>query len=187
MVCHPHPLYGGDMSNNVVSAICRALAKKSLLALRFNFRGVGRSQGGYSGGRGEQEDVRAALDFIALQGSVDAQRLGLVGYSFGASVILPVAPAEARVCGAVAISPPLGPPGLEPWRGYSRPKLLVSGGRDEHIPAPEFERLASELADPRECVVIPGADHFWWQHEAEVAARTADFFSRLFGRMESDG
>lgn len=181
VVCHPHPLYGGDMGNNVVLAVCRALVQHSITALRFNFRGVGRSQSGYSGGHGEQEDVRATLDFLGAQKGVAPQWLGLVGYSFGAMVMLPVAAAEARVYGAVAISLPLDPPGLEPWREYRQPKLLINGGRDEYIPASEFERLVAELPDPKEYAVIPGADHFWWGHEAEVASKTADFFARLLG------
>ena len=179
VVCHPHPLYGGDMSNNVVLAICQALVEKSIAALRFNFRGVGGSGGGFGGDIAEQEDVRAAIDLALSTPDVDAERIGLAGYSFGATVILPVAPADVRVKGAATISLPLDPPGLEPWREYLQPKLLISGGCDESVPASEFERLASELPDPKEYIIVPDADHFWWLHEAEAASRVADFFARL--------
>ncbi len=100
-------------------------------------------------------------------------------------VAVPVAAADMRVCGAAAISLPLEPPGLEPWRDYRQPKLLICGAQDTYIPAAEFERLASELPDPKEYVVIPGADHFWWMHEAEVASRVADFFVGVLGQIKS--
>ncbi|HJX69980.1 MAG TPA: hypothetical protein VJ441_02685, partial [Dehalococcoidia bacterium] len=90
-VCHPHPLYGGDMHNNIVLAICSALAEASIAAFRFNFRGVGRSQGAFAEGVGAQEDVKAALAFLTPSSKVDSQRVGLAGYSFGTRVALPVA------------------------------------------------------------------------------------------------
>lgn len=83
VLCHPHPLYGGDMENNVIVAVGRALVRSGLAALRFNFRGVGRSQGEFAGGVGEQEDARAALSFLATRPEIDPARLGIAGYSFG--------------------------------------------------------------------------------------------------------
>ena len=86
IVCHPHSLYGGSMSNSVVVAICQALARQSIAALRFNFRGVGRSGGNYGGGIDEQEDVRAALALVPSTSEIDPKKIGLAGYSFGAGV-----------------------------------------------------------------------------------------------------
>jgi len=83
VVCHPHPLYGGTMDNNVVYAVCQTLCQRGILALRFNFRGVGRSEG-MVGGMGDPEDVVAAISFIISMDRVDVARVGLCGYSAGA-------------------------------------------------------------------------------------------------------
>src|SRR5579875_1176116 len=89
VVCHPHPLYGGSMDNNVVDALCDAALQEGLAALRFNFRGVGRSTGSYDNGEGEQEDVLAAVQ--AAGDRLSGAAIGLAGYSFGASVAARVA------------------------------------------------------------------------------------------------
>src|SRR5262245_27821409 len=90
-ICHPHPLRGGDMLNNVVTALAEDFAAVGFTVLRFNFRGVGRSTGQYAEGIGEQEDAKAALTWLSKQPGIDAQRLFLAGYSFGARVTLAVA------------------------------------------------------------------------------------------------
>ena len=105
VVCHPHPLYGGSMRNNVTYALADALVKCGIAALLFNFRGVGRSQGSHGGGIAEQEDVRAALDWLGPGKGVDAGRLGLAGYSFGAGVAYPVGCRDERVKAIALVSP----------------------------------------------------------------------------------
>ena len=91
VICHPHPLYGGSMHNNVTCAIAEFLTAKAISALLFNFRGVGRSEGQHGGGVAEQQDIGAALDWLQAQSTISPMKLGLAGYSFGASVALPVA------------------------------------------------------------------------------------------------
>ena len=88
IVCHPHPLYGGSMDNNVVNCLCSALNAESLISFKFNFRGVGRSQGDFGDGAGEQEDVSSAISFITTLSEVDPERVGLIGYSAGAAFAL---------------------------------------------------------------------------------------------------
>lgn len=105
VVCHPHPLHGGSMHNNVTYAIADVLVGSGIAALLFNFRGVGRSQGSYGGGTAEQEDIGAAIDWLALGQGVDVGRAGLAGYSFGGGVALPVACADERVRCIALISP----------------------------------------------------------------------------------
>lgn len=178
VVCHPHPLYGGDMDNNVVLAICQALVKKSIAALRFNFRGVGRSEGRFDQGVGEQEDVLAALGALRERQEVDSARLGLVGYSFGAAVAAAAGPRAGQVKALALISLPLVMGNLDALKDYPRAKLLVSGGRDSFVPRQGMERLAAELPPPVESEVVPETDHFWWGHEDKVAAKVAEFLCR---------
>ena len=176
VVCHPHPLYGGSMSNNVVFAICQELAQQSIAALRFNFRGVGKSGGTFGGGVAEQEDIKAALAFISSASNIDSRRIGLVGYSFGASVAIPVAVEDSRVNLLALVSPALSGSGWEQLRGYSKPKFLISGNYDFVIPLRQFQQYVQDIPEPREYQIISGADHFWQGYEEEVAQKVAQFF-----------
>lgn len=170
-VCHPHPLYGGDMENNVVVALCRALAEGGTAALRFNFRGVGGSGGSYGAGVGEREDARAALEFLAGRPEVDGGRLGLAGYSFGAVVALGAADERPRALAAV--SPPAGTPASSQVRV---PTLLISGDRDDIASARRLPEMAESLGQACEVRSVAGADHFWWGHEEALATAVLEFF-----------
>ena len=182
VVCHPHPLYGGDMYNNVVSVICQALARESIATLRFNFRGVGRSEGDHEEGIGEQVDVSAALDFVQSAEGVDRGRLALAGYSFGTKVAMPVALRDERVRAVALVSPFLDDADWQRLKAYSVPKLFVCGSEDSFISVHKVKRLVGEAAPPSECEVVFGADHFWWGFEGKIARKVADFFrSALFG------
>ncbi len=186
VVCHPHPLYGGSMDNNVVRAISQALVERGMAALVFNFRGVGGSQGSFDGGRGEQDDVRSALDWLCSRDDVDARRIGLAGYSFGAAVALPVACGEQRVKAVALVSLPLMDDAqVEQSQALLStcgiPKLLVCGDDDFVVPLGAVQRLAEVVREPKEVRVIPGADHFWWGDEGTVAATVADFLHRHIG------
>lgn len=175
VVCHPHPLYGGTMDNNVVLAVCQALWGKGISAFRFNFRGVGRSEGTL-GGVGQPEDVIAAVSFIASMEKVELGRIGLCGYSAGAMAAFATMPLDERIQAAAAISPPVSLATLEGLKAYTKPKLIVIGSRDDFTPAPDFQRFGESLPEPKECEVIPGADHFWWGYEDQVGERVASFF-----------
>lgn len=176
VVCHPHPLYGGNMSNNVVRSICQALAQRSIAALRFNFRGAGQSEGTFGDGISEQEDVSAALSFVASNPDIDPARIGLAGYSFGAGVAAPVAVQDSRVKLMALVSPALSDSTWEQLKGYKMPKLLISGEHDFVIPAAQFQQHLKDTAEPRQGEVISGADHFWMGYEEELAQKVARFF-----------
>lgn len=180
IVCHPHPLYGGSMSSNVVFAICQALAQRSIAALRFNFRGVGKSGGKYGEGIAEQEDVRAALAFALSTPSIDRNKIGLAGYSFGTMVAVPVAVQDERVRLLALVSPALSDSGWEELKTYTKPKLLIAGGNDFVIPERKFRQEVKDIPEPRQCQIIAGADHFWTGFEGEVARRVAEFFAGGF-------
>jgi hypothetical protein len=170
------------MENNVVMAICQGLLEQAVAAFRFNFRGVGRSGGVYGNGITEREDVKAALAFVRARPEIDTKRIGLAGYSFGATVALPVALEDDRVSRLALISPPLAGPAWEQLKGYPKPKLLMVGSADAFISAKEFRQYAQDMPEPRQYFVISGADHFWWGYEKELAQKVSQFFSNGFGQ-----
>jgi len=182
IVCHPHPLYGGNMSSNVIFAICQALAQQSIAALRFNFRGVGKSGGVFGGGIAEQEDVKAALALISSTPNIDQKRIGLAGYSFGASVALPVAIQDGRVNLLALVSPALLDSGWEQLKGFTKPKLLIAGDNDFVIPQRQFWQYVKDIPEPKQCQLISGAAHFWEGFEEEVALKVTEFFAAGFSR-----
>jgi alpha/beta superfamily hydrolase len=175
VVCHPHPLYGGTMDNNIVIAVSQALAQASIASLRFNFRGVGESQGFYSEGIGEQDDVKAAIGCLISQEAVDLDRIGLCGYSFGAGVALDVAAKDPRVKALALVSPILAP--SSPVESYAMPKLLLWGSQDLALPDVDLKKFTDDLPDPKQFKVISGADHMWWGYEDKVGERVAEFFT----------
>ena len=187
VVCHPHPLYGGDRESSVVRAIADGALAAGLAALRFDFRGVGASTGAYDEGLGERDDARAARVAAAAQPEVDATRVALAGYSFGGGVAASVL-AEAIAAGeagppALALVASSLPPPDEVHAalvGYARPLLLSAGERDAYASADAIATLAAERAPSgavTETLVAPGADHFWIGSEALLTEHTCAFFA----------
>lgn len=178
VICHPHPLYGGSMDNNVVNAIAESLARASFLTLKFNFRGVGLSQGKHSGGSGEQEDVGAAIDYLAGRKEADTGKLGLAGYSAGAAYGLPVAAADPRIKSLAGISPPLTMSDFGFLKNCRKHKLLLAGEKDDFTDINRFLEFARALPEPCEFAAFRGVDHFWCGSEPLLAGRVTDFFTR---------
>jgi alpha/beta superfamily hydrolase len=179
IVCHPHPLYGGSMDNNVVSSLCEALTKASFVSFKFNFRGVGASQGEFGQGIGEQTDVEAAISFISRLKGINSTRIGLTGYSAGAGFAIPVGSGDSRIKALAAVSPPLNMFSFDFLGSCLKPRLLVSGSRDDFTPADQFLEFCQNLAEPKQCQVIEGADHFWWEYESLLAAKVTAFFTKV--------
>jgi len=179
IVCHPHPLYGGSIDNNVVCNLSETLTQASLASFKFNFRGVGGSQGEFGQGIGEREDVEAAISFISTVKEVDSKRIGLAGYSAGAGFALPVGFNDARIRALAAVSPPLPMFDFDFLKSCPKPKLLISGNRDNLIPTDQFLEFCQNLPEPKECESIEGADHFWWGYESSLAAKVTAFFTRV--------
>jgi uncharacterized protein len=177
VVTHPHPLFGGDMANNVVLTAIRALGARGMSALRFNFRGVGRSTGMYGGGIDEADDVAAALAF--LKSRTPGPHF-VVGYSFGAAVAGRALLKGLSADGAICVAPPIAFMDLSflPWVPGLR--LIVVGERDELCPLPKLRALMAENRPasgemPPEIRVIEGADHFFGDGEAELFRVLRDF------------
>jgi len=179
VLCHPHPLYGGSMDNNVICGLSEMLAGASVASFRFNFRGVGGSHGEFDQGIGESEDASAAIAFISLLAEVDARRLGLAGYSAGAGFALPVGCADPRIKALAAISPPFTMFDFDFLKDCRKPRLLLLGSRDDLIPAGQFLEFCRHLPEPKEYETVEGADHFWWGYESTLAARVTAFFTAV--------
>jgi alpha/beta superfamily hydrolase len=155
IIAHPHPLYGGDMDNPVVRAIQQAYLHQGFSTLRFNFRGVGASEGRFDNGVGERADVQAALTWAAGLGLTD---IDLAGYSFGAWVNAGIGADCRRM---VMVSPPVAFMDFGPPVAIERLSLIVTGGRDEIAPPAMIDRCRARWNPAAAFEVIPGADHFY--------------------------
>jgi alpha/beta superfamily hydrolase len=178
VLCHPHPLYGGSMDNNVVLSVSLALVKKFFIAFMFNFRGVGRSQGSFGDGIAEQEDAAAAVRWVISQPEADNNRVGLAGYSFGAAVALPVACADDRVGALALISLPGGTLQTSQLKSCIKPKLLICGTNDFVVPLEQAQLMGKEAAEPKQFELVSGADHIWSGFESVLAEKVTTFFEQ---------
>lgn len=158
IVTHPHPLYGGDMYNMVVESIVHAYHKKGYTTLRFNFRGVGKSQGRYDNGIGEQKDIRAALAYLY---GIGIKHIDLAGYSFGAWVNSKITRQDDPVEGMIMVSPPAGFIDFQPITPINSLKLVVTGESDEIAPKDLIEKMLPTWNKNARFEVIKGADHFY--------------------------
>ena len=176
VVTHPHPLYGGDMHNVVVDAMVRALQRAGVAALRFDFRGVGRSEGEHGGGQDERLDVVAAIDLVApLAGDGPVV---LCGYSFGAAVAADVL--DPRLGGWALVAPPLGLVGAGLAGPDHRPKLVLAPAHDQLTP-PERMRAATATWSATTVEEVPMADHFLAGATTAVGERVVGFARSLAG------
>jgi alpha/beta superfamily hydrolase len=166
------------MNNNVILGASSALAGKSIIAFMFNFRGVGGSQGSYGEGIGEQEDVAAAISWLISQPAVDGDRVGLLGYSFGAAVALSVACTDARVSALALISLPSGESQISQLKGCAKPKLIICGTEDSVVPLEQAKLMGREVAEPKQLELISGADHFWSGYETVLGEKVTAFFEK---------
>lgn len=182
-ICHPHSLYGGSMDVSLVVSIARTLAERGIVALRFNFRGVGQSEGTFGDGVAELNDVAGAVDSLLREEGVDQERLHLVGYSFGAWVGLHYADHDPRIRSLVAIGLPVEHLEESFLSGYTRPKLFIAGEDDSICPPDMLRRFVEGLAPPKEVRILRGTDHFLIGREKEVAETVAGFIwpERLTG------
>jgi alpha/beta superfamily hydrolase len=162
VVCHPHPLYGGTMHNKVVYNAMKALNGFGFPVLRFNFRGTELSEGRHDYGQGERQDVQTALDWLKQEFSLP---ILFAGFSFGAAVGLRVACPDPNVEALVSLGTPVSAEG----RAYTyefladcrKPKLFISGDRDQFGPAERLHEVTWQAAEPKRFVLIHGADHFF--------------------------
>jgi len=177
IVCHPHPLFGGTLHNKVVFHAMKALNSFGFPVLRFNFRGTGLSEGEHASGVGEVEDVRKALDWLETEFNLP---IIFAGFSFGAAVGLRAAYDDPRVPALIALGLPAVPIEgriyeFEFLRACTKPKLFVSGSRDQFGPLGKLEALVNTFADPKTLVRIEAGDHFFEGRLKEMRVAIEDW------------
>ncbi len=159
VICHPHPLYGGTMHTKAVFTATHAFLELGIPALRFNFRGVGKSSGKFDEGRGEQDDVRAAIDYMVEK--YPGKRIIVSGHSFGAWMGMKAGCIDARVHVVIGMGTPVGFVDMGFLMYCTKPRLFIHGMQDKLIPVGKVEELYSELPEPKKLIRIEGADHFF--------------------------
>lgn len=183
---HPHPQHGGTMHTKAVYQGMKGLTRIGCAVLRFNFRGVGRSEGTFGKGEGEKDDFRAALDYMAA--AYPAVRLWAAGFSFGAWVALEVGAVDDRVEALVGIAPPVATPvssvsasGMEytfpNTLGTSKPKFFVQGESDEVCSVQGMWAFYGQLEEPKELALIDSANHLFEGQTAEVGEALEDLLA----------
>ena len=178
---HPHPQYGGTMHTKTVYQSAKALTRIGCAVLRFNFRGVGASEGSFDSGEGEQADFRAALDYMAAR--YPGLRLWAGGFSFGSWVALEVGAADDRVSLLIGIAPPVvtsvsGQAYTFPGTlASTKPKFFVQGEADEVCPLEGMWQFYGKLHEPKELAVIDAADHLFEGKTQEVGEALEDLLA----------
>ncbi|TFF84385.1 MAG: alpha/beta fold hydrolase [Promethearchaeota archaeon] len=180
LICHPHPQFGGDMYNNVVSYVFKTLIDHNLATLRFNFRGVGKSTGSHTGGQGEISDVIACIDFLISNLNIDS--ILICGYSYGAAIGCSAINYSKKLKGFVAISFPWDFMGNKYKKNSqtNKPKLFIQGNKDNIAHYSKFLEHYDDYDNPKEYKIIDGADHFYWGHEKQVAELVYQFYTNLY-------
>ena len=177
VICHPHPLHGGSMHNNVVMALALGLAEDGFVTLRFNFRGVGESQGQHAQGETEYQEILGALDLIKAWPDTHG-KTGLTGYSFGSSVILRHESVQKEADALALISPAQRYIDDSPLKTRHQPALIAAGDRDRLADPQQLTAQIQTYAHPPETRLFDGADHFWYGHEARLVPEVSRFFTQ---------
>lgn len=179
IICHPHPQFGGNMHNNIVSGVFKTFINNDISSLRFNFRAVGRSTGTHSSGRGELNDAQACVDYLINEKNIE--RIFICGYSYGAAIGCSIVNYSDNIVGYAAISLPwdfMGPK-YKKLSQTHKPKLFIQGDRDDVAHYANFENHYDSYEDPKESIIVKGADHFYWGYEEQVASNVLEFYTKL--------
>ena len=176
VICHPHPLYGGTMDNKVVHTLAKSLAENNYTAIRFNFRGVGVSQGSYDKGAGEADDAMAVVDWAVKQ--TEGMPVILAGFSFGSFVALQVAsrtPTEALI----TVAPPVRMFDFDNLQSIDCPWLLIQGDEDEVVDINSVVNWVRTLNRPPQLEIINGSSHFFHGKLIELRSVCDEFMQNL--------
>ncbi len=175
VVCHSHPTLGGSMSDPVVMAICQAADNAGIATLRFNFRGVGESEGQFANGDEEGHDVKAALDVLRKWPNIDGKRVAVAGYSLGAAIILDDLTRLKRARAFALVAPTVASLRNPKFASDNRARLVVAGQNDKVAPSLEIQRELDAVKQPLRFTEMPGADHSMRGQEAEIGKLVSEF------------
>jgi alpha/beta superfamily hydrolase len=178
VIAHPHPLYGGNMYNNVVEAITQAYYSEGYTTIRFNFRGVGRSTGTFDNGIGESEDLKTVLRYLE---SLKVNKTAVAGYSFGSWVIASCLKDLNEIEHALFVSPPVAVSDFSSLKDGSKVKLVITGSYDDIAPAEVLKDMLSKWNPEAKLIVIEGADHFYWGYSEEIKRIIIEFLRQYRG------
>jgi alpha/beta superfamily hydrolase len=178
VLCPPHPLFGENMGSPVMQSLCLCLDGEGIATLRFNFRGVGGSEGSFDRGIGEQEDLKAAINTLKRWPGVKGTKIGTAGVSFGAVVTLDVLAKAKGIEALAAVAPTISGVRRSRLDKFKGPKLLMVGERDRLVPSEELRSVVTMLSPSTDYVVVLGANHTWAGYEGHVAALVAGFLSK---------
>ncbi len=185
IILHPHPLHGGTMNNKVTYNLYHAFARNGFSVVRFNFRGVGRSQGKYNDGAGELSDAASVLDWLQLQ-NPNTTSFWMGGFSFGSWIGMQLLMRRPEINGFVAISPPVGNFDFNFLSPCPAHGLIIQGDQDSVVSVDNVSKLADKLAKQRNAGIdyriILGADHFFRNHMPDLNNHIDDYLvTRLLG------
>ncbi len=181
LILHPHPQYGGTMNNKVVYALYQHFVQRGFAVLRFNFRGVGRSQGRFDNGQGELSDAASALDWLQTQ-NPNAADCWIAGFSFGAWISMQLMMRRPEIGGFISIAPPASIYDFSFLAPCPSSGMIVHGDKDELVPLAAVNKLAQKLSAQKnikiEYRVVEGADHFFSDRADELAAIVNTYLNR---------
>ncbi len=182
LMLHPHPQHGGTMNNRVVYTLYHIFARRGFSVIRFNFRGVGRSQGSYDRGEGELSDAAAALDWLQSYNQ-NAGACWIAGFSFGAWIGMQLLMRRPEISGFISLSPPANMYDFSFLAPCPSSGLVIQGDRDEVVPEPAVAKLVEKLTLQRnldiDYRVIPGANHFYQDHMEQLSRHVGDYLSKV--------
>lgn len=176
---HPHPLYGGTLHTKALYQAAKAMTRIGVAALRFNFRGVGRSAGTFDSGLGEQDDFVAAIDFA--QGRFPGVPIWAAGMSFGSWIAMATGAADARVSLLLGIAPPVDRYEFDALRTCTLPKFIIHGESDELISIKDIRKFYAQLPEPKEIAVIEDANHLFEGKTSLVGEAVEDLLGDFHG------
>jgi alpha/beta superfamily hydrolase len=186
LLLHPHPQHGGTMNNRVVFEIFQVFARRGFSALRFNFRGVGRSQGSYDEGLGELSDAAAALDWLQAN-NPDAEQCWIAGFSFGAWICMQLLMRRPEINSFIAMAPPANSYDFTFLAPCPASGMILHGGDDAVVPEESVAALNEKLSLQKRITidyrVIPGANHFFHEKVDSVAGHVVDYLDREMAAM----
>ena len=182
LMLHPHPQHGGTMNNRVIYGIYHAFARRGFSVLRFNFRGVGRSQGRFDRGEGELSDAASALDWLQIC-NPNANTCWIAGFSFGAWIGMQLLMRRPEISGFISVAPPANLYDFSFLAPCPSSGLVLQGDADDLVPHESVAKLIHKLSNQRHIYIdyrrIPGANHFFHDHLNELTAELEDYLDKV--------